>query len=101
MKITKRRVREYNLASLIEEGGLSVKDALELQAIARRLHRYDELECEYGMSRRQALRCRNLEYDIEQIATTYGLQATHQGDPRGWPITLSTPAGKETQVCPH
>lgn len=100
METTKRGAREDNLIGLVNLG-LTIQDALALQAIARKLHHYDELACESELSNRQENKVTALEQVATLIAACYGMQANHQGDPRGWPITLSTSEAQEAQVCPH
>ncbi len=71
-----------------------VEPALELQQIARRLHRLDEHGCNYGLTDAQETRRARLESKAQRICTAskpfvsqFGpssyLIAYHQGDPRG------------------
>ena len=66
-----------------------VETALELQQIARQLHRLDEHGCNYGLTDTQETRRARLESKAQRLCTATPpnliayLVAYHQGDPRG------------------
>ncbi len=64
------KIREENL---IEVAGVVGKDAIELQAIARALHRLCECTCNYGLTDRQEKRQDKLEARAKEIASQHGL----------------------------
>ena len=59
-----------------------------LQEIARKLHKMDELSCNYGLTPRQSDRVATLEGDADRVAEQLELRAWHQGDPRGCPLYI-------------
>ena len=59
-----------------------------LREIARGLHRQDENACNYGLSKGQETRVRNLEKKAQDIAQEMDLVLYRQGDPRGCPLYL-------------
>jgi len=60
----------------------------ELQKIAKTLHRLDENACNYGLSKWQETREKNLTNEAKEIAKKMGLYLYRQGDPRGCPLYL-------------
>jgi len=64
------------------------QDYEKLKKIARRLHRLDENTCNYGLTKRQEKRVEKLEKEAKEIANRLGLDAYHQGDPRGATLWL-------------
>lgn len=60
----------------------------QLEKIAKTLHRLDENDCNYGLSKAQETRQVNLEKRAEELAQELGLHAFHQGDPRGASLYL-------------
>jgi hypothetical protein len=66
----------------------------ELLSIADRLNRYNETECNYGLSVRQQARVTNLELRAEEIAKVLGVGIKFNGDPRGYAIKLMLPSGE-------
>lgn len=64
---------------------------IELRSIAKKLHKLDEGDCngrsEQGQKRADTI-SEKLFKRAEEIAGWYGLQAYHQGDPRGCTLYL-------------
>jgi len=60
----------------------------ELTLISKALHHQDENACNYGLTKRQETRVRNLEKQAEELANKLGLHAFHQSDPRGAALYL-------------
>lgn len=101
---TKRSIKEQNIADLTVLG-LSVQAAYDLQRIARSLHRYNELNCEYAISSRQEYRAGALMEEVQRLARSAGLYVYRQCDPRGWPLVVgttpvATSQGEGVRVCP-
>lgn len=59
-----------------------------LVKIATSLHHLDEVDCNYGLNKRQETRQSNLMKKAEELANVIGLHAYHQGDPRGCSLYL-------------
>ena len=59
------------------------EDYAKLSKISKQLLKQDENACNYGLSSRQEKMVERLKAEANQIAGKYGLQAYHQGDPRG------------------
>lgn len=59
-----------------------------LKKIAKTLHRIDENSCNYGLSKGQETREKNLEEKAIIIAKELGFYLYRQGDPRGCPLYL-------------
>ena len=108
------RIKAENLVLLVTRYNLSTGDALELQKVAKSLHRLNENACNYGLTDRQETRLRNLfikagDLILSGEATPYTtLQPIHfireQRDPRGWPLEVSLEPMTDSQtydyVCP-
>jgi len=77
-----RQIKDLN--TLIE----FIKDYEELKKINKKLHRYYEIHCNYGLTDRQLKRCEKLEERVFEIAKKWDLIADITGDPRGVPICL-------------
>ena len=60
----------------------------EFRRIAKTLHRLDENACNYGLTPRQETRQVNLMKKAAEFASKLGLEAYHQGDPRGCSLYL-------------
>ena len=60
----------------------------ELRRIAKTIHTLDENACNYGLTPRQETRQANLMKRAGVLASELGLQAYHQGDPRGCSLYL-------------
>jgi len=64
----------------------------ELEKIAKKLHRYNELYCNYGeLTKNQLTREVNLEKQAQALASQIGFVAVRQGDPRGGSLFLAQP----------
>ena len=114
MNKTQLRAKIKNHAMLITKYNLTTKNALELQKVAKSLHRLNENACNYGLTDRQETRQRNLFTKAKELilsgeAIPYTtLQPTHfireQRDPRGWPLEVSLEPMTDSQtydyVCP-
>lgn len=59
-----------------------------LQKISRSLHKLDENACNYGLTKRQETRQKNLLQEAQTLAQKLGLHTYHQGDPRGCSLYL-------------
>ena len=71
----------------------------KLKRIAKTLHRLDEGDCNGRSERGEKLsmtREKNLMKEAQRLAETLGLEAFHQGDPRGCSLYLIVP-GTEDQ----
>ena len=114
MNKTQLRAKIENHAMLITKYNLTSNNALELQKVAKSLHRLNENYCNYGLTDRQETRQRNLfikagDLILSGEATPYTtLQPIHfireQRDPRGWPLEISLEPMTDSQtydyVCP-
>ena len=114
MNKTQLRAKIENHAMLITKYNLTSNNALELQKVAKSLHRLNENACNYGLTDRQETRQRNLfikagDLILSGEATPYAtLQPIHfireQRDPRGWPLEVSLEPMTDSQtydyVCP-
>ena len=114
MNKTQLRAKIENHAMLITKYNLTTGNALELQKVAKSLHRLNENACNYGLTDRQETRQRNLFTKAKELilsgeAIPYTtLQPPHfiraQRDPRGWPLELSLEPMTDSQtydyVCP-
>ena len=87
----KTTIRMSNYGELIK-AGINNSRALQLQKIARSLHRIDEDNCYYEQSDKRDKRREALERAAESIAKEYGFISYHQSDPRGWSLYLVKPA---------
>ncbi len=67
----------------------------ELKRIARALHKLDEHNCNYGLTKRQEARKNRLHNLAQEIAGKMGLEAYHQGDPRGCSLYLILPGEEQ------
>tara|TARA_R100000306_G_C4289076_1_gene99094 strand:+ start:249 stop:596 length:348 start_codon:yes stop_codon:yes gene_type:complete len=108
------RAKIENHAMLITKYNLTSKNALELQKVAKSLHRLNENACNYGLTERQESRERNLFTKVQELflsgeAIPYEtlsptLFIREQGDPRGWPLEISLEPMTDSQtydyVCP-
>jgi len=65
-----------------------VEDYERLKKIAKSLHRYYEVHCNWGLTERQERRVEKLEKEAEEIAKKWGLYIDICTDPRGAPICL-------------
>ena len=119
--MTKRERLEAvaELAALMQKGTLNgphvaARESVNLCAIARRMHKRAEHDCNFGMSenKRDRLDTRDMA-QARAILEPFGLTCGHQGDPRGWPLLLYV-AGTDAdsaaysgspremaRVCPH
>ena len=77
-----KQIRDLN--TLIE----FIKDYEELRKINKKLHRYYETHCNYGLTDRQLKRCEKLEEKVFEIAKKWDLYLDLCTDPRGVPICL-------------
>jgi len=66
-----------------------IKDYEELRKINKKLHRYYEIHCNYGLTDRQLKRCEKLENRAKEIAKKWNLHLDLCTDPRGIPICLT------------
>ena len=73
-----------DLKTLIE----FIKDYEELRKINKRLHRYFEINCEYGLTNKQIKNQEKLENKAKEIAKKWDLYLDLCTDPRGIPICL-------------
>ena len=114
------RAKIENHAMLITKYNLTSKNALELQKVAKSLHRLNENACNYGLTERQETRQRNLFTKTKDLILSGGaypkLYANvpyqllglpiirAQRDPRGWPLEISLEPMTDSQtydyVCP-
>ena len=105
-----QRIKAENLVLLVPKYNLSTGDALELQKVAKSLHRLNENACNYGLTDRQETRQHNLYRKAVDLAygdagrAGNGFFIKEQRDPRGWPLDISLePMNDSTQydqVCP-
>ena len=65
-----------------------VKDYEKLRKINKRLHKYYELNCTYGLTSRQQKNCLKLEKQAQEISEKWGFLLDLCTDPRGIPICL-------------
>jgi len=65
-----------------------IQDYENLKKINKKLHKYYEVNCTYGLTDRQQKRCEKLEKEAERIAQKWGLILDLCSDPRGIPICL-------------
>ena len=108
------RIKAENLVLLVTKYNLNTGNALELQKVAKSLHRLNENACNHGLTERQETRQHNLFTKAKELilsgeATPYTtLQPTRfireQRDPRGWPLEVSLEPMTDSQtydyVCP-
>jgi len=66
--------------------------AFELLALARRLNRYNETECNYGLSERQQKNVERLEKRVREMLPPQ-VGVTFNGDPRGYAVKLHFASG--------
>ena len=114
MNKTQLRAKIQNHALLITKYNLTTGNALELQKVAKSLHRLNENACNYGLTDRQETRQCNLFTTAKDLilsgeAIPYEtLKPTRfireQRDPRGWPLEVSLEPMTDSQtydyVCP-
>ena len=120
MNKTQLRAKIQNHALLITKYNLTTGNALELQKVAKSLHRLNENACNYGLTDRQESRQRNLftkatdlilsgnAYPKLYANVSYQLLGLpiirEQRDPRGWPLEVSLEPMTDSQtydyVCP-
>ena len=121
MNKTQLRAKIQNHALLITKYNLTTGNALELQKVAKSLHRLNENACNYGLTDRQETRQCNLftkatdlilsgaAYPKLYANVPYDTQTTarfirEQRDPRGWPLEVSMEPMTDSQtydyVCP-
>lgn len=104
-------LRIENMGKLAK-AGIPVRNAMELQKIARQLHRLGEISCNYGLTERQNKREDRLVEKAQGIAAECGRKAYYQSDPRGWPLyiytddilgeyTIDAVYDRGLAVCPH
>ena len=95
------RIKAKNLVHLVIQYNLCTDDALELQRVAKSLHRLNENACHYVLTERQETRQHNLFTKAKEII---GVYIREQSDPRGWPLEISTEPMTDSQtydyVCP-
>ncbi len=66
--------------------------SFELIALARRLDRYNEIECNYGLTEHQQANIKRLKAEVRDLLpSTIGV--TFDGDPRGFAIKLHFSSG--------
>ena len=116
------RIKAENLVLLVTKYNLNTGNALELQKVAKSLHRLNENACNHGLTERQETRQHNLFTKAKELISSgdsmkslgfdddgYEISApTHfireQRDPRGWPLEVSTEPMTDSQtydyVCP-
>ena len=94
-------IKAKNLVHLVIQYNLCTDDALELQRVAKSLHRLNENACNYVLTERQETRQHNLFTKAKEII---GVYIREQRDPRGWPLEISTAPMTDSQtydyVCP-
>ena len=66
-------------------------EVAELLALAKRLDRYNETECNYGLTPAQEKRVENLEKRIRAMCDTWRIGVKFNGDPRGYAVRLMFP----------
>ncbi len=66
------------------------RDVMEMQKIARSLHKLDEANYNYGLTPHQEANERRLEQRAAAIAKEHRAKVYRQGDPRGWPLLIYT-----------
>ena len=102
------KVREENLAELAQEIGAA--SAVQLQRIARGLHRLHEIECERELTDKEQRRYERLGLEAMHLADQLRRSLYLQTDPRGWPIYIARNGHRLTDsdynqnsiaVCPH
>ena len=91
-------VAKLRAENLIELAPMVGTDGIELQRIARALHRLDEASCngyqnwrgdwDEAAEKRAERREVVLEEKAVKVAAEHGLKVYFQGDPRGWPLYL-------------
>jgi len=104
------RAKIENHAMLITKYNLTSNNALELQKVAKSLHRLNENACNYGLTDRQETRQRNLFTKAIDILSqpfecaSVFIHIREQRDPRGWPLEVSLEPMTDSQtydyVCP-
>ena len=96
------RIKAENLVLLVTRYNLSTGDALELQKVAKSLHRLNENACNHGLTERQETRQHNLFTKAKSYLRFVYIR--EQRDPRGWPLEISTEPMTDSQtydyVCP-
>jgi hypothetical protein len=65
--------------------------SFELLALARRLNRYNETECNYGLTDRQQKNVDRLEKRVREMLPA-SIGVTFNGDPRGYAVKLHFPS---------
>ena len=109
MNKTQLRAKIQNHALLITKYNLTTGNALELQKVAKSLHRLNENACNYGLTDRQETRQRNLFNKAKDLFNHTPILYTdgyirEQRDPRGWPLEVSLEPMTDSQtydyVCP-
>lgn len=65
----------------------------ELMMLAKRLNRYNETECNYGLTPAQETRVMNLEKRVRAICHALGITVIFNGDPRGYAVKLHFASG--------
>jgi hypothetical protein len=69
-------------------------DATELYRLASSLHRFNEIECNCGLTERQEQRRQELQEQVKAVLDRAGLTLNHfQGDPRGYAVYIDLPDG--------
>jgi len=66
-----------------------IRDYEELKKINKRLHKYFEINCEYGLTNKQIKNQEKLENKAKEIAKKWDLYLDLCTDPRGIPICLT------------
>ena len=107
------RIKAENLVLLVTKYNLNTGNALELQKVAKSLHRLNENACNHGLTERQETRQHNLFTKARSYLPATALMFTsslpfvyirEQRDPRGWPLEVSLEPMTDSQtydyVCP-
>ena len=101
MNKTQLRAKIENYSMLTRKYNLGTLEVLELQKVAKSMHRLNENACNYGLTERQETRQRNL---FNKAKETIGVYIREQRDPRGWPLEISLEPMTDFQtydyVCP-
>lgn len=66
--------------------------SFDLLALARRLNRYNEVECNYGLTERQQKNVERLEKRVRELLPPQ-VGVTFNGDPRGYAVKLHFASG--------
>ena len=66
-----------------------IEDMKKLKRLAKSIHNYFIIDCNYGLTHKQEMICERRTEAIKEICKTWGLQYNINSDPRGASLTVS------------